>query len=500
MAKHYAQFNKYDSVDINDEKMVDYKLALVNKLMDGSDPKLGTINKKVLLFAEKGRETILEWFRYQQLRPLYTDDFVIDPKKQQLYKEKWDSYGVDRIGSEWKVSDNTEDLNRYDGNLLIIIDPKRYEKGVDLQKADTIINFDISYDPLKMEQRIGRIDRIRPSSNNSQINIISFVSLNDMSGFVINFFAYELKMFTQWMGETTGIVSVPDENNESAKGQQVSFSGKVEELEKYYNDLYKLCREKVEKSEIDRMANDFVKLFSGVDNKKGGNNKTSSLNKYRVGYDFEFLQTMRESFDTIFRNSISPQRAGYAVDRSDKLVMRFNSANGVFLSCGAETCDNCPSKQHCRSNPSRRRNISREFTGAIRRFLNDGEKFYSGALKNYQDLLSKGIISGGADKETQSMLTQRLEKFKSEKTKLNNLISQLPDTEASFTIPFAKYNEIFNPIKALYWDAVAATYIKTILDQFYKQCDSVLGSAALFENFIKVLSIADFMNNMEGNT
>jgi hypothetical protein len=98
------------------------------------------------------------------------------------------------------------------------------------------------------------------------------------------------------------------------------------------------------------------------------------------------------------------------------------------------------------------------------------------------------------------MLTQRLEKFKSEKTKLNNLISQLPDTEASFTIPFAKYNEIFNPIKALYWDAVAATYIKTILDQFYKQCDSVLGSAALFENFIKVLSIADFMNNMEGNT
>ena len=496
---HLPQFNKYDSVDINDAKMVDYKLALVNKLMDGSDPKLGTINKKVLLFAEEGRETILEWFRYQQLRPLYNDKFVLDPKKQQLYKEKWDSYGIDRIGNEWRVSDNTEDLNKYDGNLLIIIDPKRYEKGVDLQKADTIINFDINYDPLKMEQRIGRIDRIRPSSNNSQINIISFVSLNDMSGFVINFFAYELKMFTQWMGETTGIVSVPDENNDSAKGHQVSFSGKVYELEKYYNDLYRLCRDKVEKPEIERMANDFVKLFSSVDNKKGANNR-SAINKYRVGYDFEFLQAMRESFDTIFRNSISPQRAGYTVDRSNKRVMRFNSSNGVFLSCGAESCDGCPSKQHCRSNPARRRNISRDFVGAIKRFFNDGERFYNATIKNYQDLLSKGIISGGADKETQSMLVSRLEKFKSEKTKVNKLLTELPDTETSFTIPISKYNEIFNPIKELYWDAVAASYIKRILDQFYKQCDSVLGSAALFENFIKILSIADFMNNMEGNT
>ena len=484
---HLPQFNKYDSVDINDAKMVDYKLALVNKLMDGSDPKLGTINKKVLLFAEEGRDTILEWFRYQQLRPLYTDNFVIDPKKEQLYKEKWDSYGVNKIGNEWRVSDNTEDLNRYDGNLLIIIDPKRYEKGVDLQKADTIINFDISYDPLKMEQRIGRIDRIRPRGNSSQINIISFVSLNDMSGFVINFFAYELKMFTQWMGETTGIVSVPDETDESSKkGHQVSFSGKVYELEKYYNDLYRLCREKVEKTEIEKMAADFSKFFG--------------MSKHGVNYDFEFLQSLRESFDTIFRNSISPQRAGYTVERSDKRVMRFNSSNGVFLSCGAESCDNCPTKQHCRSNPQRRRNIYSDFSGAIKRFLADGERFYNNAIKNYQDLLSKGIISGSADRETLSTLNRELDKFKTEKNKVTKLLGEIQGSDVSFTIPFAKFTEIFGSLKKLYWDEVAAKYISLILGQFYKQCDSVLGSADLFENFIKILSIADFMNNMEGNT
>ena len=487
---HLPDFNKYDSVDITDTKMVEYKLALVNKLMEGSDSKLGSISKKVLLFAEHGREAILEWFRYQQLEPLYTRDFQLDPQKLQSYKEKWDSYGIDKIGSEWKVSDNTNDLNRYDGNLLIIIDPKRFEKGVDLQKADTIINFDINYDPLKMEQRIGRIDRIRPSGNSSQINIISFVSLNDMSGFVINFFAYELKMFTQWMGETTGIVSVPDENNDSAKGHQVSFSGKIYELEKYYNDLYKLCREKVEKAEIEKMAGEFAQFFS--------------LNKDQAIYDFQLLQELRENFDAIFRNSISPQRAGYSVDKSDKKVMRFNSANGVFLSCGAETCDKCANKQHCRANPERMRNNSRDFVNAIKEFFNRGENFYIEANKEYQKSISNIKVSSASEgqkiKELQGWLRDRNEQFKSEKKNVSKLVSELPGSETSFTVPFKKYSDIFLPIKRLYWDEVAAKYIKLILAQFYNQCDSVLGSASLFENFIKILSIADFMNNMEGNT
>lgn len=483
---HLPQFNKYDSVEIDDDGMVEYKLALVNRLMAGSNDSLGTISKKVLLFAEQDRDAILEWFRYQQLEPLYNKDFVVDPAKQKMYAEKWDRYGVDKIGSEWKVSDNTDDLNRYDGNLLIIIDPKRYEKGVDLQKADTIINFDINYDPLKMEQRIGRIDRIRPKGNSPEINIVSFVPLNNMSGFVINFFAYELKMFTQWMGETTGIVSVPDEDNESSKGQQVSFSGKVYELEKYYTYLYDLCGKNVGKSEVEKITEEFVRFFD--------------LRSYKTKYDFDFLQQLRAPFDRAFRNSISPQRSGYTVDGTDnKKVMRFNSANGVFLSCGAESCEKCPNRQHCQSGSNKKRNLSTEFQQAVKSFFNIGERFYTNAHEEYQALISRGVISGAETKETKDWLNNRKEAFKKTKTKVDEALSVIKETDKPFTIPYSKYQEIFAPVKKLYWDEVAANYMDMILGQFYKQCDSVLGSAALFENFIKILSIADFMNNMEGN-
>ena len=484
-ATHLPQSSKYDSVDIDDSKMVDYKLALVSRLMLGSDEKLGSISKKVLLFAEHDRDAILEWFRYQQLAPLSQQGFVPDPKKRREYQAKWDSYGisgVESIGNEWHVSDNTNDLNK-DGNFLIIIDPKRYEKGVDLQKADTIINFDINYDPLKMEQRIGRIDRIRPEGNSSQINIISFVPLNNMSGFVINFFAHELKMFTQWMGETTGIVSVPDENNDSSKGQQVSFSGKVYELEKYYNDLYNLCGKDLSKGAVDDIAKDFEKFFK--------------LDRFRVKYDFGFLQALRECFDTAFRNSVSPKRAGYAVDKSTKMLMRFNSSNGVFLNCGAETCGkDCPNYAYCRSTPEKKRNVSADFVSAIEKFFKLGESFYASCAKELA--ANQGIINNDALKNAQTWLRTRQETFQSQKESVLEELKTIPSSTEPFTIPFEKYEKIFTPVKRLYWDEVAGEYMEKILSQFYKQCDSVLKSASLFENFIKILSIADFMNNMEG--
>ena len=486
---HEPQYNKYESVDIDDDKMVDYKLALVNRLMVGTDSSLGSISKKVLLFAENNREEIIEWFKYQKCQPLYTGE-ELDGELLKKFEDKWRSYGVQKLGSEWMISENTEDLNKYDGNLLVIIDPKRYEKGVDLQKADTIINFDINYDPLKMEQRIGRIDRIRPKGQSQEINIISFVPLNNMSGFVINFFAYELKMFTQWMGETTGIVSVPDEDNASAKGQQVSFEAKVYELEKYYNYLYEMCKGDVPASKIKTMVEEYNGCFDLKDK------------EYITKSDFEFLQKLRKPFDIAFRNSISPRRQGYSVDGSDKKVMRFNSGNGVFVNCNAETCENCSNSKFCQGEGVVKRNISADFINAIKDFCNAGPKFYAQEIKDVNKIISEESIQNQQSNkwtDISKYLREREEKFKELKKTALAQIEELKADDTCFTIPYEKFNEIFEPVKQLYWDEVALKYINMILGQFYKQCDSVLDSAKLFERFIKMLSIADFMNNMDGN-
>jgi hypothetical protein len=479
---HEPASSRYESVDINDSGMIDYKLALVNRLMYGRDKKLGSVTKKVLLFAENGREIITEWFKYQKCAPIY-DGETLDPAKMEEYVKKWKSYQVETLGDNWKVSEDAEDLSRYDGNLLVIIDPKRYEKGVDLQKANTIINFDINYCPLKMEQRIGRIDRIRPNTTKeeAQINIVSFVSMNDMSGYVINFFANELKMFTQWMGETTGIVSVPEEEA-GAGGEDVSFEGKVYKLEEYYRYLYELCNQNIKNEKIAEMAKAFSERFD--------------THPYMTGVDFRFLNHMRESFDTAFRNSVSPHRNGYALPNGSR-VLRFNSALGPFVECGAATCAGCPNAANCKDSSKPVRNSYKAFKNAVESFFKDGQKFYEQEDRKYRDQ-NGGVIdfnAGGIDvgKATQA----RIAKFKSSYEKVKDLMPA-KDSSDPFTIPYETYDKIFSVMKSLYWDEVVENYIKHIITRFHNQCDSVLSGARLFERFVKTLSIADFMNNMEG--
>ena len=482
---HQPDHCEYESVDLDDAGMIDYKLALVNKLMVGRDSALGAVTGKVLLFAENGREKISEWFRYQQCKPLYKGE-ELDAKKLKEYAKKWQSYTVEPLGAEWKISEDAEDLSREDGNLLIIIDPKRYEKGVDLQKADTIINFDINYCPLKMEQRIGRIDRIRPRGQSPQINIVSFVPLNDMSGFVINFFANELKMFTQWMGETTGIVSVPEEENNSGKGEDVSFEGKVYNLEQYYHMLYHLCTRNIDEKQLNEMIASFKQRFD--------------IDAIKVDLDFRFLQKLRSSFDKAFRNSISPKRSGYVVSgKEGEKIMRFNSAFGVFMPCSSGQCEGCRDKAICQAKDNNGRNNYAVFEKAVKDFFNTGCKYYEEERTNYQRLLGEKNIHGSDNKTSEELtkwLTEREEMFSKARDTVKDLLPA--KTDEVFTISFAQYQEIFQPMKQLYWDEIVQKYITLILNQFYKQCDSVLKGANLFERFIKTLSIADFMNNMEG--
>jgi hypothetical protein len=319
--------------------------------------------------------------------------------------------------------------------------------------------------------------------------------MNDMSGFVINFFANELKMFTQWMGETTGIVSVEEEAGvkSSGIGEDVSFEGKVKGLEKYYRYIYTLCKEKVTNDDISKFAKDFEDRF--VDEK--GNHK---IDKIKADIDFRFLRELRADFDTAFRNSVSTGRAGYATspNANGERVMRFNSSLGVFMPCASKTCQGCPNAELCKRKTSTIRNNYKEFFGAVRSFLTGGQSFYKKEQEEYTRRAQDVRITGGSGNTNYTeYLRQREKMFRDAQTKISALLP--PVTENPFTMPIAKYNEIFGELKKLYWDTVVNEYLKLIIGMFHQQCDSVLKGARLFERFVKTLSIADFMKNMEGN-
>lgn len=485
---HLPQSSKYESVELDDDGMIEYKLALVNRLMEGSDANLGSVKNKVLLFAENGREEILDWFKYQKCAPLYSAKEPLDSAKVAAYKKKWESYKVNPMGDKWSVSTDTADLNNnLLDNVLIIIDPKRYEKGVDMQKANTIINFDINYDPLKMEQRIGRIDRIRPQGAERSINIVSFVPLNNMSGFVINFFANEMKMFTQWMGETTGIVSVPEEEGDSKRTntQEISFESRVLKLEEFYGKIYELCSKEVSDKKLEEMAVEFSKYFG--------------LDETKTKFDFKYLQHLRPCFDKAYRNSICAI-GGHSVDNSDKKVVRFNSTRGLFVTCASDKCSTCANKSLCKTNNEKVNNVYSDFTQGVKDFYEQSIKYYDNAIREYgkrRDTLIVTSTGGSNGVRLDQWLQNRKNQFEQY---LKQVTPKLGHHEEPYPMPYDNYREIFDPMKQMYWDEVVAEYLKPILKQFHSQCDSVLQGAKLFERFIKSFSIAEFMNSMKKGT
>ena len=525
---HAPQISRYESLTIDDSNMVDFKLALVSRLMAGTEEgDLGNVTNKVLLFAEHDRDKIAEWFRYRQCEPIYQRDVELDKNLLEEYRGKngkWERYKIGDIEKTWKVSESTDDLRKCKNNLLIIIDPKRYEKGIDLQQADTIINFDISYDPLKMEQRIGRIDRIRPSGASQEINIVSFVPYNDMSGFIINFFANEMKMFTQWMGETTGIVSVPDDIGlVGGDGRDVSFEGHILSLEKYYKCIYGLCKGKIRpvdlnfapnasvkptdmkerdisQGDVKLMAYEFMKRFG-----KSPDMENTSVQE--VELDLDFLHVLRDNFDEAFQNSLSSLGEGIEVSADGQRVMRFNSYYTPTMSCPASSCKKCNYYQFCSTGSDgnaqaagKKWNIFKNFEAGVQAFFSRAVSYYQGKGVSYRN--DQGVIFTST-KQREKLLaivdarTKAVQAVENQVTKaLNAIKGQASD--GPFTITFDNFRKIFEPMKKLYWDDVANRYIQLILTEFYNQCDKVLQNASLFERFIKTCSIAEFMTNMEG--
>jgi len=160
----------------HDEKLNDLKKVIQNKLNNPINPG----NKKILVFSAFA-DTV--HYLYANIAEYMKKNFGLNTAK---------IVGTDKNAS-------TLDINSGFNNLLINFSPRSKERknkeapeidlliatdciseGQNLQDCDTLINYDIHWNPVKIIQRFGRIDRI--GSTNKVIQLINFwpqLSLDD---------------------------------------------------------------------------------------------------------------------------------------------------------------------------------------------------------------------------------------------------------------------------------------------------------------------------------
>jgi len=106
--------------------------------------------KQVIMFSQY-MDTVEHILDY--LRPKYGDKLGSYSGSGGRYwdGEKWATCTKQKIQEKFRNDDDP---------LCILVCTDAASEGLDLQTCDTLINFDIPWNPMRIEQRIGRIDRI----------------------------------------------------------------------------------------------------------------------------------------------------------------------------------------------------------------------------------------------------------------------------------------------------------------------------------------------------
>jgi SNF2 family DNA or RNA helicase len=108
--------------------------------------------------------------------------------------------------------------------------------GLNLQMADTVINFELPWNPAKKNQRIGRINRIGQQSEN--LTVINFIAKNSIETRIASGLSLKESLFESVMNKG----SVQDVVDFSSSGK-AEFVRQLEEMMEEFS-TYEVVRRK----------------------------------------------------------------------------------------------------------------------------------------------------------------------------------------------------------------------------------------------------------------
>ncbi len=108
--------------------------------------------------------------------------------------------------------------------ILIVKDPK-FTEGANLQESNIIVNYQVTYDPLAMDQRIGRIFRL---GQKNDVIVYSLADMNKLEGFALAYFG-EIGLLSGNSGDATILAG---SNSEQMVALRCNACGRVKLMSK----------------------------------------------------------------------------------------------------------------------------------------------------------------------------------------------------------------------------------------------------------------------------
>ena len=178
-----SRFEKKDFILYYRDQMIlcpDNKMRCeLRPRLDDNDSFENKYNETRKILRRHGKERVLIFFDYELKKSELVYDRFAD-------KIKADPEFASRVivGSVNNKEKAIEDFNR-NGDAVLVVRDASFTEGVNLQSGSIIINFQVTPDPLAMDQRIGRIFRLGQKNN---VTVYSLANMNRLEGFALMYF------------------------------------------------------------------------------------------------------------------------------------------------------------------------------------------------------------------------------------------------------------------------------------------------------------------------
>jgi SNF2 family DNA or RNA helicase len=164
-----------------------------------ADPKIAQLRDDIKSLRQDARDNIVIFTQYQDtldyikqnLTDTHPDVGTYSGSGASRYSpesESWEKVGKETIKQEFTSAGGT--------NILICTDSA--SEGLNLQTADALINYDLPWNPMRVEQRIGRIDRI--GQKNEVVKIINYAYEESVDGDIYEELENRLDLFEDVVG------------------------------------------------------------------------------------------------------------------------------------------------------------------------------------------------------------------------------------------------------------------------------------------------------------
>jgi len=144
-------------------------------------------------------------------------------------------YSVTLFNGKMNLSERSESVEKFRTTSQIMISTSAGGEGQNFQFCHNVVNYDLPWNPMRVEQRVGRVHRIGQKNN---VNIFNYAYQDTIDAYILQLLYTKIKLFTMTIGHLDLLFEdVTDEKTGTRFFKEYITSKNKQELENKFSAL-----------------------------------------------------------------------------------------------------------------------------------------------------------------------------------------------------------------------------------------------------------------------